>query len=157
MPRKSFQVNHTAQQIDTLYKSRLVRLFVNQMIKNGKSRLAHRLLYTAIDMCSTSQEDGVQVLSKAVVNVTPQIEVRPQRIGGSVYQVPMKVSADRGTTLAIRWLVTSARTRPGRSMSTKLATEFADAAKQTGNAIRKRDDMQRMAEANKAFAHLART
>jgi small subunit ribosomal protein S7 len=156
MPRKSFQVHHRAPKTDTLYKSRLVRLFVNQMIKNGKSRLAHRLLYTAIDICGTSQDDGIQVLSKAVVNTTPTVEVRPQRTGGSVYQVPVKVSSDRGTTLAIRWLVTAARTRPGRSMATKLASEFSDAAKNTGNAIRKRDDMQRMAEANKAFAHLAR-
>ena len=155
MPRKSFQVSHVSQQTDTLYKSRLVRLFVNQMIKKGKARLAHRLLYTAIDLCATSQEDGVEILSKAVLNVTPKIEVRPCRRGGSIYQVPMKVAADRGTTLAIRWLVTSAKTRPGRSMATKLAAEFADASKNTGNAIRKRHDMQRMAEANKAFAHLA--
>ena len=104
MPRKSFQVRHDTRQTDTLYKSRLVRLFVNQMTKNGKARLAHRLLYTAIDMCSTSEEDGVDVLSKAVLNVTPKIEVRPCRRGGSIHQVPMKVAADRGTTLAIRWL-----------------------------------------------------
>ena len=155
MSRKSFQVRYVRTQTDTLYKSRLVRLFVNQMIKNGKARLAHRLLYTAIDQCGTSQEEGVEVLSKAVVNVTPTVEVRPRRMGGSVYQVPMKVSSDRGTTLAIRWIVSSARTRAGRSMATRLATELSDAAKNTGNAIRKRDDMQRMAEANKAFAHLA--
>ena len=156
MPRKSFKIRHVPRQTDTLYKSQLVRLFVNQMTKNGKARLAHRLLYTAIDLCSTSENDGVEILSKAVLNVTPKIEVRPRRRGGSIYQVPMKVSSDRGTTLAIRWIVTAASTRPGRSMATKLATEFSDAAKNTGNAIRKRDDVQRMAEANKAFAHLAK-
>ena len=98
MPRKSFQVRHGSQQTDTLYNSHLVRLFVNQMTKKGKARLAHRLLYTAIDLCGTSQDDGVDILSKAVLNVTPTIEVRPRRRGGSIYQVPMKVSANRGTT-----------------------------------------------------------
>jgi len=154
MPRKQYQPPHRGDETDTLYHSRLVRLFVNQMISNGKARLAHRLLYTAIDSCAAGGQDGIDVLSKAVLNTTPNVEVRPRRVGGSVYQVPVDVSAERGTALAIRWLVQSARSRPGRSMADKLSNEFQDAAKNTGQAIRKRDEMQRMAEANKAFAHM---
>lgn len=163
MPRKSFQIKYKSEHTDTFYHSRLVRLFVNQMIKNGKSRLAHRLLYTAIDMCSTREakgngvgSSGLSILSAAVLNTTPKVEVRPRRVGGSVYQVPVDVSSERGTALAIRWLVQSAQKRAGRSMAIKLANEFQDAANNTGGAIRKREDMQRMAEANKAFAHMRR-
>jgi len=155
MSRKSFQVSHTAPKVDTLYQSQLVRMFVNQIIKNGKSRLAHTILYTAIEnIGETAGQDGLDVLRKSVVNVTPLVEVRPRRIGGSVYQVPMEVTSERGTALAIRWIVQSARKRPGRGMTAKLAAELLDASKQTGNAVRKREDMHRMAEANKAFAHL---
>ena len=156
MPRKSFKIHYQSPLTDSLYKNRLVRLFVTQMIKNGKARLAHRLLYIAIDMCGTSKEDGVEVISKAVLNTTPSVEVRPRRKGGSVYQVPVDIPIERGTALAVRWIVQSAKARPGRSMSFKLANEFQDAAKNSGGAIRKRDDMQRMAEANKAFAHMRR-
>jgi small subunit ribosomal protein S7 len=156
MPRKSFKIQYKSVQTDTLYKNNLVRLFVTQIIKQGKSRLAHRIVYTAIDMCGTSKEDGVDILSKAVLNTTPTVEVRPRRKGGSVYQVPVDVSTERGTALAIRWIVQSARVRPGRNMAVKLGNELADASKNTGTAIRKRDDMQRMAEANKAFSHMRR-
>ena len=156
MPRKSFKINYKSPETDTLYKNKLIRLFVTQMIKKGKALLAHRILYTALDMCGTSKEDGVEVISKAVFNTTPNVEVRPRRKGGSVYQVPVDVSTERGTALAVRWIVQSARLRPGRSMPFKLANELADAAKNSGAAVRKRDDMQRMAEANKAFAHMRR-
>ena len=156
MPRKSFKIRYSSALTDTLYKNQLVRLFVTQMIKKGKARLAHRLLYTAIDLCGTSKDDGVDVISKAVSNTTPNVEVRPRRKGGSVYQVPVDIPVERGIALAVRWIVQSARSRPGRSMSSKLASEFQDAAKNTGIAVRKRDDMQRMAEANKAFAHMRR-
>lgn len=154
MSRKPVQRTHISPKVDTLYQSQLVRLFVNQIIKNGKSRLAHRILYTVLEtLGQTSGQDGLEVLRKSVVNVTPLVEVRPRRIGGSVYQVPMEVSSERGTALAIRWIVQSARKRPGRGMITKLAAELLDASKATGNAVRKREDMHRMAEANKAFAH----
>jgi len=154
MPRKSFEVRHSSPKVDTVYQSQLVRMFVNQLIKNGKARLAHRILYTALEnVAQTTGEDGLDILRKAVVNVAPLVEVRPRRIGGSVYQVPMEVTSERGTALAIRWIVQSARKRPGRGMIAKLANEFVDASKQTGNAVRKREDMHRMAEANKAFAH----
>ena len=156
MPRKSFKIRYSSVITDTLYKNKLVRLFVTQMIKKGKARLAHRLLYTAIDICSNSKDDGVDILSKAVLNTTPNIEVRPRRKGGSVYQVPVDIPVERGVALAVRWIVQSARERTGRSMSSKLANEFQDAAKNTGAAVRKRDDMQRMAEANKTFAHMRR-
>jgi small subunit ribosomal protein S7 len=156
MPRKSFKIHYKSALTDTVYKNTLVRLFVTQMIKNGKARLAHRLLYNAIDICGTSKEDGVEILAKAVGNTTPNVEVRPRRKGGSVYQVPVDIPIERGTALAVRWIVQSARSRAGRSMSLKLASEFQDAAKNNGASIRKRDDMQRMAEANKAFAHMRR-
>ena len=154
MSRKSFQVKHKSPATDTLYHSRLVRMFVNQVVKNGKTRLAHTIVYTALDTIQqTTGQDGVEVLRKAVLNVTPLVEVRPRRIGGSVYQVPMEVESERGTALAIRWIVQASRSRPGRGMIAKLANELVDASKRTGNAVRKCEDMHRMAEANQAFAH----
>jgi small subunit ribosomal protein S7 len=156
MPRKSYKIRYSSVSTDTLYQNKIVRLFVTQLIKKGKARLAHRILYTAIDICRNSNNDGVDVLSKAVLNTTPNVEVRPRRKGGSVYQVPIDIPVERGIALAIRWIVQSARARTGRSMASKLASEFQDAAKNTGAAVRKKDDMQRMAEANKAFAHMRR-
>jgi small subunit ribosomal protein S7 len=141
-------------QPDPTHGSRLVSMMAARLMKSGKKSLAYRLLYTAFE---TIQErtgnDPVELFEKAVRNATPLVEVRARRVGGATYQVPMEVRADRGTAMALRWLVQFSRQRPGKSMSARLANELMDAANETGNAIRRREETHRMAEANKAFAH----
>lgn len=141
-------------QPDPNHGSRLVSMMAARLMQSGKKSLAYRILYTSF---TTIQErtgtDPVEVFEKAVRNATPLVEVRARRVGGATYQVPMEVRADRGTAMALRWLVQFSRQRPGKSMATKLANELMDAANETGNAIRRREETHRMAEANKAFAH----
>jgi len=120
----------------------------------GKKSLATRIVYGAIDLAGErAKKPGIEVFEEAVKNVTPLLEVRPRRVGGATYQVPMEVRAERRRSLALRWLLASARARNGKSMVEKLATELLDAAKGQGSAVKKKDDTHRMAEANKAFAH----
>jgi small subunit ribosomal protein S7 len=123
-------------------------------MRSGKKSLAFRIIY---DSMKTIEErtgaEPLETFERAVRNATPLVEVKARRVGGATYQVPMEVRPDRGTTLALRWLVQFARQRPGRTMAAKLANELMDAANETGNAIRKREETHRMAEANKAFAH----
>nr|YP_009252759.1 ribosomal protein S7 [Cymbomonas tetramitiformis]ANA56893.1 ribosomal protein S7 [Cymbomonas tetramitiformis] len=139
---------------DPIYHSRLVSMLVNRILQSGKKTLAQQIFYQAMKKIEEStQQDPVEVLRQAVLNVTPLLEVKARRVGGSTYQVPLEVSSERGTTLALRWLIKSARTRPGNEMVSKLANEIIDASNQTGNAIRKREETHKMAEANKAFAH----
>nr|YP_009367591.1 ribosomal protein S7 [Pseudocharacium americanum]YP_009367680.1 ribosomal protein S7 [Ignatius tetrasporus]ARK14614.1 ribosomal protein S7 [Pseudocharacium americanum]ARK14703.1 ribosomal protein S7 [Ignatius tetrasporus] len=138
---------------DPIYDSRLVHMVVNRLMKNGKKSLAYRLFYESMKKIGEmTQQDPVKVVEQAVRNATPSVEVKARRIGGSTYQVPIEVNPERGTALAIRWLLISCRSRSGRNMVSKLTNEFIDASKNTGNAIRKRDEVHRMAEANKAFA-----
>lgn len=154
MPRKSFTLNARTSRVDAKYKSAVMRLFINQMIKNGKARTAHRIFYGALDALGEKTTDPVETFRTAIRNVTPEVEVKPRRRGGSVYQVPQDVSSERGTTLAIRWIVQAANNRSGRGMIAKLTAELGDAARLTGGAMRKRDDVHRTAQANKAFAHM---
>ena len=138
---------------DPTYDSRLVHMIVNRIMKKGKKSLAFRLFYQAMNEISkTTQEDPVKVIEQAIRNATPSVEVKSRRIGGSTYQVPLEVQPERGTSLAIRWILNSCRSRSGRTMVSKLTNEFIDASKNAGNAIRKKDEVHRMAEANKAFA-----
>ena len=138
---------------DPVYNSRLVNMVTNRLMKDGKKALAYRLLYDALKRIGeTTQQDPIKILEQAVRNATPLVEVKSRRIGGSTYQVPLEVSPERGTALAIRWLLASCRSRSGRGMVTNLTNEFLDASKNVGNAIRKRDEVHKMAEANKAFA-----
>lgn len=138
---------------DPVYDSRLIHMIVNHLMKKGKKSLAFRLLYQSmIQIGETTQQDPVKVVEQAIRNATPLVEVKSRRIGGSTYQVPLEVNPERGTALAIRWLLTSCRNRAGKNMVGKLTNEFLDASKNVGNAIRKRDEVHRMAEANKAFA-----
>ncbi len=138
---------------DPTYDSRLVHMIVNRIMKKGKKSLAFRLFYQAMNEISkTTQEDPVKVIEQAIRNATPSVEVKSRRIGGSTYQVPLEVQPERGTALAIRWILSSCRSRSGRTMVSKLTNEFIDASKNAGNAIRKKDEVHRMAEANKAFA-----
>lgn len=139
---------------DPVYNSRLVSMIVRRIMHHGKKSIALGIIYDA--MKSIGEKTGaepLEVLEKAVRNVTPLVEVKARRVGGATYQVPMEVRADRGTALAMRWLIQFSRSRPGRTMASKLANELMDAANETGNAIRKREETHRMAEANKAFAH----
>lgn len=139
---------------DSVYNSRLVSMMVRRVMESGKKSLAYRIVYDAF---KTIQErtgaDPLETFEKAVRNATPLVEVKARRVGGATYQVPMEVRSERGTALALRWLIQYARARGGRTMASKLANELMDAANETGSAIRKREETHRMAEANKAFAH----
>lgn len=139
---------------DAKYNSRLVAQIINKVMKCGKKREAERIVYTALEMVE-NQGKGIpiEVLEQAVRNATPILEVRPRRIAGSTYQVPVEVRGSRGLSLAIRWLINSARSHGGRPMAEKLASEIIDAAQGQGAVIKRRDDLRKMAEANRAFAH----
>ena len=139
---------------DPMYNSTLVTKLVNQVMLDGKKGIAQSIVYTAMKNASEKlNEDALNVLVTAIENVKPKLETKARRVGGANYQVPMEVSAERQQTLAIRWIVLCARKRNERNMENKLGAEIIDAFNQTGGAIRKRDDMHRQAEANKAFAH----
>ena len=138
---------------DPVYNSRLVHMITNRLMKNGKKALAFRLIYKALQQIGeVTEQDPIKVIEQAVRNATPLVEVKSRRIGGSTYQVPLEVNLERGTALAIRWLLASCRGRSGPDMVTNLTNEFLDASKNMGNAIKKRDEVHKMAEANKAFA-----
>jgi small subunit ribosomal protein S7 len=139
---------------DPIYNSVLATRFINVMMIEGKKTLAERIFYGALDNAAAKiGREPHEVFQKAVQNVRPLIEVKPRRVGGATYQVPVEVKADRGTALAIRWVISNARKRSGRSMIDKLAGEFSDAANGVGASVKKKEDTHKMAEANKAFAH----
>ena len=139
---------------DPIYKSKLVNMLTSRILKHGKRSLAQRIIYEALEMIKhRTSNDPLEVLEKAIRNITPLVEVKARRVGGSTYQVPVEVRAYRGTNLALRWLTKFAIERSGRNMAIKLANEIIDAYNENGNSIRKRDETHRMAEANKAFAH----
>ncbi len=138
---------------DPLYGSRLVTRFTNRVMQDGKKSIAERIVYKALDQIKSAGKDPLETFDSALKNVAPRMEVRPRRVGGASYQVPMEVRGDRKEALAIRWILTAAKARGGHSMAEKLAGELQDAANNTGAAIKKRDDTHKMAEANKAFAH----
>jgi small subunit ribosomal protein S7 len=123
-------------------------------MKSGKKSLASNIIYDALSTIGErTGNDPVEVFEKAIKNLTPLVEVKARRVGGATYQVPMEVRPERGTTLALRWLINYSRNRGGKTMANKLANEIMDAANETGAAIKKREETHRMAEANKAFAH----
>nr|BDA98615.1 ribosomal protein S7 [Proteomonas sp. NEIS-1375] len=139
---------------DPLYNSRLVSMLTVRILQKGKKQLAQKIIYQALDIIKErTGEDPLSVLETAVRKVTPLVEVKARRIGGSTYQVPMEVRAFRGTNLALRWITRFSKQRSGKTMAMKLANELMDSANETGNSIRKREEVHRMAEANKAFAH----
>jgi small subunit ribosomal protein S7 len=141
-------------QPDPVYNSRLVTLLVSRILKSGKKSIAQAIVYNSLEIISEkTEENPVLVLEKAVKNVTPQVEVKSRRVGGSTFQVPIEIRAYRGTNIALQWIKESAKGRSGKSMSFKLANEILDAVKENGNAIKKKEQMHKMAEANKAFAH----
>lgn len=139
---------------DSVYNSRLISMMVRRIMRSGKKSIASHILYDALKtIADRTGSDPLEIFERAVRNATPLVEVKARRVGGATYQVPMEVRSERGTALALRWLTQFARQRPGRSMVSKLANELMDAANETGNAIRRREETHRMAEANKAFAH----
>ncbi|MDH7515989.1 MAG: 30S ribosomal protein S7 [Bacteroidota bacterium] len=139
---------------DPKFNDTLVTRFINSIQKRGKKSLARRILYGAISlMDERTNQNGYEMFRKAVFNAQPLIEVRARRVGGATYQVPMEVRPDRRIALAIRWILNAARARSDKSMTRKLAAELLAAANNEGGAIKKKDDVHRMAEANKAFAH----
>ncbi len=139
---------------DPIYKSKVVTKLINRIMIDGKKGVAEKILYEAFDTVKKKTgEDPVSVFEKALENIKPQLEVKSKRVGGSNYQVPVEVSETRSQTLGLRWLVNYARLRNGHTMAQNLADEIIDASNGTGNAVKKREDTHRMAEANKAFAH----
>jgi small subunit ribosomal protein S7 len=139
---------------DSKYNSKLVSQFVSCVMRDGKKSTAESIVYTAFDMIQEKTGDEpIQVFEKAIDSVRPMIEVKSRRVGGSTYQVPTEIRPARRTALAIRWLLTYARSRSEKSMAGKLAAEFMDAANQKGGTIKKKEDTHKMADANKAFAH----
>ena len=139
---------------DVRFNSVQVQSFINRVMKRGKKSVATTLVYDAIDLMEErSNRSGIEMFEQAIKNVSPVMEVKPRRVGGATYQVPMEVPPYRRFALATRWILAAARSRPGKSFSEKLAAELLDAANNTGASIRKRDETHKMAEANRAFSH----
>ncbi len=153
MPRRA-RVTKREITPDAKYNNVSTARLINRIMTCGKKSTAEKVVYAALQIIEQQEtKDPVSILEQAVRNATPLIEVKPRRIGGATYQVPVEVRPDRSLSLAIRWLIASAKARTGKSMAQKLAAELSDASKKQGAAIKKRDDTHRMAEANRAFAH----
>ena len=141
---------------DARYSSMLVSRLINQVLREGKKSIAERIVYNAMKIAEEKmKKPALEVLEQAIENAAPQLELRSKRVGGANYQVPYEVRPDRRVTLALRWIVGSARSQKGKDMEIKLADEIVNSINNTGMAVKKKQDMHRMAEANKAFAHFA--
>ena len=139
---------------DPIYKSTLVTQLINKVLLRGKRSLAERIVYDALESVSEKTDgEPISTLKKALDNVRPELEVRSRRVGGATYQVPVEVRSKRATTLAVRWIVTNARVRRELTMADRLANELLDASNNVGASVKRNEDMQKMAESNKAFAH----
>lgn len=153
MPRRAAAQRRPIQP-DAKYNNRLVTQLINKIMMSGKKSLAERIVYNAFDIVEQKTgEDPLSVFKKAMDNVRPTLECKPKRVGGATYQVPMEVNSRRATTLAIRWIVDYSRARREHTMAERLANEIMDASQNTGAAVKKREDMYKMAEANRAFSH----
>ncbi|MFH1181053.1 MAG: 30S ribosomal protein S7 [bacterium] len=141
---------------DPLYSNLMVSKLVNYVMKGGKKNTARRIVYDAFEIIKEkTKKEAVEIFEQALINTRPLLEVRPKRIGGATYQVPRPVAENRGTALALRWILSAARTKKGQPMHKKLAEELIGAANNTSAAIKKKENMHKMAEANRAFAHFA--
>ena len=139
---------------DMRYNSVNLQTLIQHVMKRGKKSTSTRVIYSAMDLIKQrTEKNPLEVFEAAVKNVAPMMEVRPRRVGGATYQVPMEVATERRITLALRWILSAAHERPGKSFADKLASELVDASNDTGAAIRKRDETHKMAEANRAFSH----
>jgi len=153
MPRRGHIVRR-APRPDAVYGQPVIQRFINCMMQRGKKSTAERIVYGALEVAQQRlKKEPLEIFQTALKNVTPLIEVKPRRVGGATYQVPVEVKGERGQALAIRWLILFARKRSGKSMVEKLAGEFTDACNNTGASVKKREDTHKMAEANRAFAH----
>ena len=153
MPRKG-RVTKRKITPDPRYNDQIVAKFVNCVMRRGKKSLAESIFYDSLDIINKStKKDSLEVFKQALDNVKPVLEVKSKRIGGATYQVPVEVSSDRRTSLAMRWIINYAKARKGKSMGEKLAQEIIDAFKGEGTSVKKKEDVHKMAEANKAFAH----
>jgi small subunit ribosomal protein S7 len=153
MPRR-YRPEKREVEPDLKYNSVRVSMFINRLMKKGKKSTAERILYDSFELIEArTNRPPLDVFIQAVQNVTPRVEVKPRRVGGATYQVPIPVEPHRQVSLAMRWLLAAARSRGGRSMADKLANELMDAASNQGTAVKRRDDTHRMAEANRAFSH----
>jgi small subunit ribosomal protein S7 len=157
MPRKTTKSFKRDITPDAKYQNVLMAKMINKIMRDGKKRLAEKLMYDAMtEVEAKLKTPPAEVFETAIKNVSPQVQVRAKRVGGATYQVPMEVKGDRKIHLAMTWILTAARTKSGRSFDKLLAQELMDAYNNTGDAIKKKEDTHRMAEANKAFAHFAR-
>jgi small subunit ribosomal protein S7 len=153
MPRRARVIKRVVPP-DARYQSEDLAKFINRIMKNGKKSTAERVVYKSMELLETqTRRNPLDTFEQALRNVTPVVEVKPRRVGGATYQVPVDIRAERRAALAMRWLITSARARKGRSMAEKLAAELSDAAAGQGATVKKREDTHRMAEANRAFVH----
>jgi small subunit ribosomal protein S7 len=153
MPRRA-KVEKRPVLPDPRYNSRLLAKFINKVMTRGKKSTAERIVYSAMGLVETRmRRNPLDVFETAMRNATPMLEVKPRRVGGATYQVPVEIRGDRRVALAIRWLIQSSRSRPGKSMAEKLSNELMDASQGQGATIKRREDTHRMAEANKAFSH----
>ena len=153
MSRRSKSQRELAEP-DPFYKSRLVTLLINRVLQSGKKATAQNIVYDALELITTkARVNPALVLEKAVKNTVPQVEVKARRVGGSTYQVPIEIRAYRGTNISLRWITNFARTRSGKSMAVKLSNEIIDASKEIGGSVRKKEQIHKMAAANRAFSH----
>lgn len=153
MPRRG-TVKKRKPKPDHFYNSTLISIFVNTILKKGKKNTAQKIVYTAMERVKQkAKEDPLKMFEKAVENVRPVLETKSRRVGGATYQVPIEVSLNRSTSLAVRWLIRYARDRAGKSMEEKLSAEITDAVNNRGGAVKKKEDIHKMAESNRAFAH----
>lgn len=141
-------------QPDTFYKSYLVSLLIRRILRSGKKNLAKRIVYQCFEILKKkSKQDPLHIFEKAVRNTSPIVEVKARRVGGSIYQVPVEINSFRATNLSLNWLIQFSISRSGRTMSIKLANEILDASNKIGNSIKKKEEVHRMAESNRAFSH----
>lgn len=154
---KKFTASRTHLKPDSKYDNRIVSKFINCLMLDGKKSIAQKVFYDAMDIIAKKlpEEQPVEVFEKAITNVKPLLEVRSKRVGGASYQVPMQVRPKRQQTLAFRWILAASRAKKGKPMCQRLASEFLDASKGEGTSMTTRENVHRMAEANKAFAHFA--
>jgi small subunit ribosomal protein S7 len=153
MPRKG-KPPKRKMKIDPVYKSRVVSQLINKVLTDGKKSIAENIVYKSLRILEErTKENPLEILDKCLDNVRPVLEVKPRRVGGATYQVPVEVSAERANTLAIRWVVDFASRRKEKTMAARLSAEILDGASNTGSSIKKKEDLHKMAEANKAFAH----
>ena len=153
MPRRGFIPKREVLP-DPVYNTTIITKLINQLMYDGKRGIAQSVCYNAFEQVSQKTgKDAMEVFNAAMANIMPALEVKARRFGGATYQVPVEIRPERRQTLALRWLVTFSRNRSERSMADRLASEIIDASNNTGNAVKRREDMHKMAEANKAFAH----